>query len=257
VAVQISEGAESDIYIFDVLKATDRRLTFEPGSDASPAWSPDSKYVVYGCGGAACARPADGSGDRVRLIDDARSPTVSHDGKTLLFVRQNGGGPDIFLVELGPMGFGAPATGAPRPFVTGPGRQVFAEVSPDGKLVAYESMETGESEVFITTFPAGQGKWQVSKAGGGSPRWSRSGDRLYFDSVNHLMESLIERTPAPAAATPVDLFAGDGLAVRLVTFGFDRSPDDTRFLVPRPTSALSDIGGLLLIEQWAKAHVRK
>jgi hypothetical protein len=72
-----------------------------------------------------------------------------------------------------------------------------------------------------------------------------------------MMESFIERTPAPAAATPVELFAGEALAVRLVTFGFDRSLDDSRFLVPRPTNALSDIGALMLIGQWAKAHVRK
>jgi hypothetical protein len=52
----------------------------------------------------------------------------------------------------------------------------------------------------------------------------------------------------------VDLFAGEALAVRLATFGYERSLDDSRFLVPRPTSALSDIGALMWIEQWAKAH---
>ena len=257
VAVQFSEGPQADIHIFDVLKGTDRRLTFEPGADANPVWSPDSKYVVYCCGTAVCARPADGSGKRVELIDDALFPSVSHDGKSLLFGRENAGASDIFIVAMGPMGFAAPATGAPRPLVIAPGRQLSAAVSPDGTLVAYESLETGESEIFITTFPASQGKWQVSKSGGGNPRWSRSGDRLYFDSVNHMMESFIERTPAPVAGTPIELFAGEALAVRLVTFGFDRSLDDSRFLVPRPTNALSDIGALMLIEQWAKAHVRK
>jgi Tol biopolymer transport system component len=258
VAVQISDWTESDIYIFDVAKGTDRRLTFDPGFDSQPVWSPDNKYVVYGCGAAAvCARPADGSGDRVILIDDARAPAVSHDGKSLLFVRENAGSPDIFVVDIGPTGFAAPATSTPRPLVTGAGRQASPEVSPDGKLVAYESTETGESDIFITTFPAGQGRWQVSKGGGTSPRWSGSGDRLYFELANHLMESVIERTPAPAPDTPKDLLAGEALAVRLATFGFDRSADDSRFLVPRPTNALSDNGALLLIEQWAKAHVRK
>jgi hypothetical protein len=71
------------------------------------------------------------------------------------------------------------------------------------------------------------------------------------------MESVIERTPAPAPATPVDLIAGEALAVRLVTFGFERSIDNSRFLVPRPTNTYSDIGALLFIEQWAKAHVGK
>jgi eukaryotic-like serine/threonine-protein kinase len=258
VAVQISDAAQSDIHIFDVVKGTDRRLTFEPGADSGPVWSPDGRHVVYSCGQAVCARPADGSGNQVKLIDNARYPAVSHDGKSLLFARDNGASlADIYAVELAPTGFAAPTAGSARLLVTALGRQLFPDVSPDGKLLAYESTETGESEIYITTFPAGQGKWQVSKAGGGAPRWSRTGDRLYFDSANHMMESVIERTPAPAAATPVDLFAGEALAVRLVTFGFDRSIDDSRFLVPRPTSALSDIGALLLIEQWAKAHVRK
>jgi Tol biopolymer transport system component len=140
--------------------------------------------------------------------------------------------------------------------VTALGRQVAAEVSPDGLLLAYESTEGGESDIYITTFPNGQGKWQVSKSGGTHPRWSRSGDRLYFESANHLMEAAIDRTPAPAPGTPVDVFAADAFAVRLVTFGFDRALDNVRFLVPRPTNATSDIGAVLVIEQWAKAHLR-
>jgi serine/threonine-protein kinase len=253
VAVQIGEQGQSDIHIFDVVKGTDRRLTFEAGADALPVWSPDGKQVLYHCGPAVCARPADGSGGPVKLLDDARFPSVSPDGKSVVFSRENGASfADIYRVELGQAGLAAPAAGSPKLLVTAPGRQVFPEVSPDGTLVAYESNEGGDDEIYMTTYPAGQGKWQVSNAGGANPRWSRSGDRLYFDSANHLMESLIERTPAPSAATPVDLFAAEAIAVRLVTFGFDRAVDDSRFLVPRPTSGFSDIGALLLIEQWAK-----
>lgn len=254
VAVQIGEQGQSDIHIFDVVKGTDRRLTFEAGADGFPVWSPDGKQVLYHCGPAVCARPADGSGGPVKLFDDARYPSVSPDGKSVVFSRENGASfADIYGVELGPAGLAASAAGSPRLLVTAPGRQLFPEVSPDGTLVAYESNEGGDDEIYMTTYPAGQGKWQVSNAGGGNPRWSRSGDRLYFDSANHLMESFIERTPAPSAATPVDLFAAEAIAVRLVTFGFDRAVDDSRFLVPRPTSGFSDIGALLLIEQWAKA----
>ena len=257
VAAQIGDAAQSDIHIFDAVKGTDRRLTFEPGPDVSPAWSPDGKTVLYSCGPAVCARPADGSGNPVTLLDSARNASVSPDGTSLLFARDNGASlADIYVVALDTAGLATPASASPRLLVTALGRQIFPEVSPDGTLLAYESTESGENEIYITTFPAGRGKWQVSKTGGGSPRWSRSGDRLYFDSANHLMESLIEGTPAPSAATPVDLFAAEGLAVRLVTFGFDRSPDNTRFLMPRPTNAFSNIGVLLLIEQWAKLHGR-
>jgi hypothetical protein len=258
VAVQIGELAQSDIHIFDVAKGADRRLTFEAGANANPVWSPDGKHVLYSCGPAVCARPADGSADPVKLLDDARYPSLSPDGKWLAFARENGASfADIYVVELGQAGLAAPAAGSPKLLVTAPGRQIFPEVSPDGTLVAYESNERGDDEIYMTTYPAGQGKWQVSEAGGGSPRWSRSGDRLYFDSANHLMESVIERTPAPSAATPVELFAAEAIAVRLVTFGFDRASDDRQFLMPRPTNAFSDAGTLLLIEQWAKTLARK
>jgi Tol biopolymer transport system component len=260
VAVQLGELAQADIHIFDVGKGTDRRLTFEPGPDAYPDWSPDGRHILYSCGPAVCARPADGSGGPVKLLDDARNPALTPDGKSLLFTRENGASlADIYVVELSAAGLAAAATGAPKLLVTALGRQTNPEVSPDGRLLAYESTEGGEggeAEIYMTTLPAGQGKWQVSNAGGGSPRWSGSGDRLYFDSANHLMESFIERTPAPSAATPVDLFAAEAIAVRLVSFGFDRAIDDTRFLLPHPTNTFSDIGALLLIEQWAKALAR-
>jgi Tol biopolymer transport system component len=257
VAAQIADGPQSDIYVFDVNKGSDGRLTFEPGADTSPVWSPDGKFIVYRCGQAVCSRLADGSGQAVTLVDTAAMPAVSGDGKLLLFGRENGAaGLDIFLIAMGPQGYAAPAAGTPKVIVTAPGRQVFADVSPDGQLLAYESTESGQSEVYITTFPDGQGKWQVSRSGGSGPRWSHSGERLYFESVNHLMEAAIDRTPAPVPGTPVNLFAADALAVRLVTFGFERALDNTRFLVPRPTNATSDIGAVLVIEQWAKAHLR-
>ena len=257
VVAHIADGSQSDLYVFDVAKGSDRRLTFEPGADNNPVWSADGKYIVYHCGSAICSRAADGSGQPITLIDDATLPAVSRDGKSLLFVRDSGPmGQDIFLVEMGPSGYAAPAAGTPKLLVSALGRQIAADVSTDGTLLAYESTESGESEVYITTFPGGQGKWQVSKSGGTMPRWSRTGDRLYFESANHLMEATIDRTPAPAPGTPVDLFAGEALALRFVTFGFDRGLDDKRFLVPRPTNAMTDIGGVLLIEQWAKAHRR-
>ena len=44
-------------------------------------------------------------------------------------------------------------------------------ISPDGKWVAYASDESGNWEIYVTTFPAAEGKWQVSRGGGTQPRW--------------------------------------------------------------------------------------
>ena len=43
--------------------------------------------------------------------------------------------------------------------------------------------------VYIRPFPSGAGQWQVSVGGGGYPRWSPKGDKLWFRAFgNQLME---------------------------------------------------------------------
>jgi dipeptidyl aminopeptidase/acylaminoacyl peptidase len=250
-------GANADLYVFDVERGTDRRLTFDPGLDAFPVWSPDSKFVVYQCDLAICSRHADGSGDAVVLVKDASRPAISPDGKFLLFLRDHGAtGRDVFIVPLGPSGLLAPATGAPRPYIVAKSNQNNVDISPDGKFVAYESTEAGEPEVYITTFPGGDGKWQASRFGGGVPRWSRTGDRVFYTNIDRIYEVIVDRTPNPVPRTPTVLVSGAGLGARISPYGFERSLDNSRFLFPRPTTGAAEIGGILLIEQWIKAHRR-
>lgn len=57
-------------------------------------------------------------------------------------------------------------------------------VSPDGRLVAYISDESGQNELYITTFPEGKGKWKVSSGGASYPRWSGNGKEVFFNNLN-------------------------------------------------------------------------
>ena len=186
-----------DLYIFDVERRTDRRLTFENGSDTLAVWSPDGRHIVYQCENAICARRADGTGSRVEMVPaPAGAPTVSSDGKYLAFVREQARtATDLFVVPIGPGGLDAPPVEAPRPIVVAERLQNSVDISPDGTLAAYDSNETGVSEVYLTTFPARQGKWQVSRNGGIRPLWSRSGDRIFYANSDGLVEVPIERNP--------------------------------------------------------------
>jgi hypothetical protein len=56
----------------------------------------------------------------------------------------------------------------------------YSQVSPDGKWMAYQTNESGRREVYITAFPAGGAKWQVSTSGGTSPKWRRDGKEIFF-----------------------------------------------------------------------------
>jgi Tol biopolymer transport system component len=52
--------------------------------------------------------------------------------------------------------------------------------SPDGHWLAYSSDESGLSEIYVTPFPKGGSKWQISRAGGSSPRWRHDGKELFY-----------------------------------------------------------------------------
>ena len=60
------------------------------------------------------------------------------------------------------------------------GAIVFFRLSPNGKWLAYSSTESGREEVYVTPFPTGNGRWQVSQNGGTSPAWRADGKELYF-----------------------------------------------------------------------------
>src|SRR5207245_8395319 len=70
-------------------------------------------------------------------------------------------------------------------------------ISPDGKWLAYESRESGRSEVYVRQLPSGPGKWQISSQGGIQPRWSGDGRELFFRS------GVIADRRSVFAATPV------------------------------------------------------
>ena len=54
-------------------------------------------------------------------------------------------------------------------------------LSPDGRLVAYASNESGSHQIFVQTFPDGAGgRWQITSDGGVEPQWRRDGRELYF-----------------------------------------------------------------------------
>ncbi len=75
-----------------------------------------------------------------------------------------------------------------------------AEVSPDGRFVAYNANDSGRFEVFVESFPTPGARWQVSKDGGVHPRWRRDGRELYYYAPD---ESLMAAPIAPQSTPPV------------------------------------------------------
>ncbi len=186
IALEIDNGAGNhDIWVFDVSRKVQTRLTFGPVENDAPVWLPDGRWIVYTSVESDVhtklyRRPSDGSGTAELLISDDQvdvATDVSRDGKFLIYAR----GPSANYWEI----WALPLEGEHKPWLVVPHSTAnsFASeghLSPDGHWLAYTSGESGSPEVYVVAFRAGQGKWQVSTNGGYQPQWSRDGKELYY-----------------------------------------------------------------------------
>jgi eukaryotic-like serine/threonine-protein kinase len=96
----------------------------------------------------------------------------------------------LFLVPAG--------GGQLKPFIETRGSDRTGQISPDGKWVAYASTESGDWEIYATTFPRGVGKWQVSRGGGTEPRWRGDGKELYYIGQSGMLMAATVSTGKPS-----------------------------------------------------------
>jgi Tol biopolymer transport system component len=144
----------------------------------------------------------------------------SRDGRSLIFGEADRNtGLDLWLLPVGEQRKASPVL-----------RTRFdedeARVSPDGRWIAYDSNESGRSEIYVTSREGG-GRIRVSTDGGFSPRWRADGQELFYATpARGLMAVRIRSTPRFEAGLPVELFrVASGL------FSWDVNPNGERFLV--------------------------
>jgi len=238
IALDISEGANQDIWVFDPQRDALTRLTFD-GINQSPVWSPSGQYIVF---------DKIGQGIFQARADDASQPkalmpsgvpqllwSFTPDGKQLAYWERN----QIWTVALEDQG-GQSNAGTPAPFLKSTFSDVAPSISPDGRWLAYHSNESGKNEVYVRAFPpsatSSGGKWQVSNNGGAFPRWSRTGREIVYQSGDQLMTvSYTVNGPTFIADKPrlwiASLSGTSG-------FDWDLAPDGKRVvaLVPESTA---------------------
>ena len=239
-----------DIFVRSLQDGTSTRVTFSPAEDAGPVWDPKGNAVYL--------RTYDSHGhvDRVELgtmairtvlersgVADALLNSISPDGQSgLVSFNDQDGSYELKKLSL--------ATGKTESF-TGKGSRCGA-ISPDGKWAAYVSTESGLDEVYVTTFPAGKGKWQVSRGGGNEPRWRRDGKEIFFlGPLHQLMAVPVSAAEGFSAGTPVQLFVAPAREPVSSTdfMNYDVSADGQRFIINKPVDA-ADAPPLKIILNW-------
>jgi serine/threonine protein kinase/Tol biopolymer transport system component len=225
-----SDGRHQNIWIHELANNSLTRLTFSPGLNQDPIWSPDGKRIVYTSSQAInfhiYEKNADGSGSEQEVADlgvPQQGPwDWSRDGKYLL-VRKN---EELWYMSL--------SDRQPKPFLQGPWVVRTADFSPDGKWVAYSSNETGNWEVYVSAFNNPSSKWQVSRGGGEEPRWRRDGRELFYLSGDGKMTAVAVGSGSNfEAGPPATLFQAHRRqpVSAMDFFSYDVTADGQRFLI--------------------------
>jgi eukaryotic-like serine/threonine-protein kinase len=242
----------SEVWIGDVTRGVQTKLTTGPSNNAGPVWSPDGSRVAFQSDREHQAdivvRSAGGSSPEEQLTDsDSQSipSDWSADGRYILYL-------DREPVGNRQMQLSAIPVDPPRRPITIAGRSpndfFTARFSPDGRWVAYVRDESGRREVFVVSFPEGHGKVQISSAGGLNPVWTRKGRELLYSTYEDVVMSVeIDESRGFRASTPQRLFS-----LPPGSLSWDATADGERFLVNSPVVKSASVP-LSLVLDWAAA----
>jgi Tol biopolymer transport system component len=174
-------GTAADIWLIDLERGTQIRLTTDAASDSFPSWSPNGDRITFIStrSGATSIyqKPSNGVSPEEPLVTSAElkyNPQWSPDGQSIIYSqlnpKTNG---DLYLLSLS--GEKKSTSLLQTNFVEG-----HARFSPNGRWIAYISNETGQFEVYVESFPATGAKLAISIRGGSQPQWRADGRELYY-----------------------------------------------------------------------------
>jgi Tol biopolymer transport system component len=247
----------NELWNVDLARGTRARLTFDGVQHNFPVWSPDGKNVAYlkseTFGDAVALRSASGVGQEQIVLPLASAETAryltdwSKDGRYIIYAEGKPTTNSFPVMAVSMSG------GDRKPFVVVPGTStnLDAHLSPDGKWLVYSSNESGRFEIYVTSFPVPNGKWQVSTNGGRPARWSPDGKEIvYYSPGGDVMLAKVETKGGDFSVARVDrLFHANG--VSQVFPDFDVSPDGKRLLLPGALNA--EQPPITLVTEWKTA----
>ena len=246
-----------DIWILDLEQGMRGRFTFDPADERTPLWSPDGSQLAFASTiatqGQIFVRPASGQGEATLLHtadNQIELSDWSNDGRLIFFnvINPGDGGSDIWTLDT--------ETGEANVLLTGDWFE-NANLSPDGRWLAFTSQESGKIETYVQSFPEAGGRWMVSsdnRSGAAHrPIWRRDGKELFYLRGNSVVAVPVSTESGFSFGEPQPLF---GVNVPPATGYYVPSEDGQRILTNEFPPTDQDKIGARLIQNWASGLAR-
>jgi serine/threonine protein kinase/Tol biopolymer transport system component len=255
VCVRDPQSKKRDIWLFDLVRGSSSRFTFDPADDTNPVWSPDGAKIAFSSDRKGHRdlywKNSSGTGEDELIFGstlDKSAEYWSPDGRFLLFNEQANSGlsrADIMMLALP-----ARADSKPQTVIASPFNDQRAEVSPDGKFLLYYSNETRRYEAYVQNFPPAGGKWQVSTAGASDPHWSGNGKEIVYVEQNRLMATPVRSNGGSfEPGVPKRLFEVSTLTTGRNSIAV--SHDGKRFLISTIATEDANAAPFTVLVNWA------
>ena len=241
VAFSRASSGGADLWVRDLSRGTETRFTSDASNNISPFWSPKGDHIVFASNRTGVynlyQRATGGSGQDEPLLPISLSSAPnqwSRDGRFIVYHEfhpktKN----DLWILPTE----GAAPERKSIPFLRTEANDLQGQLSPDSHWMAFTSDRSGKREVYVRPFPASEGEWTISLAGGQAPRWSGDGKELFFEAADGKMMAVAVKAvtgPKPSfeAGAPVPLFDAHIVHPNIdVNMEYDVTADGKRFLI--------------------------
>ena len=235
-AVEDKRVGTPDVWIHEVANNSEKRFTFDPGTDRDPIWSPDGsrlavrsnrheQFNVY-------VRAVNGVGGEQVVYDSKENANIhdwSRDGRFMLFTRddpKDQNERDIWVLPLD-------ETEKQYRLFQAPLIQEYPRFSRSGRLLSYQTNDSGSNKVFVVPYPITGDKWEISPDGGFQPIWRADGSELFYIAPDNTIMAVDVRAKEASVefGTPRPLFQAPlvVLPARQPSWIWDVSPDGQKF----------------------------